>query len=1008
MPQQIILRKGTAAAWTAAGTVVLAAGEPGFETDTGKLKIGNGTLAWTALDYVNPDFPTVPSNLADLLDVSSATPSVDQVLKWNGTAWAPAADAVGGAGGGATTLDELTDVVVLVPVTTNQVLAYNGTNWTNTTLATDTNTTYSLSAETSTGAAKLRLTPSSGAVDEVRIVGATGVAVSRVDADNISITGTTYNVSAENGTLLPIGGDALLRLTNSAAVNRDIKFKAGTNIDIRKTNVDEITIAAEVATYSIVPVVATGGATLRLAATGGVTDDIKFANGTNITVSTTGTDTITINGPEYTMETATAGTGATVRLLKTGTGVIDSTVFAPGAGMSLSVGTGVDANKITITNSGGTVLAATTYGSTSASLAVYSDPTRTTVVGPTNSSLLYSQSSGTLTGRSFSVVRENSYSSSAAGFIMAQYHSSSANATAFTFTRGRGLSAAAAAAVQTGDQLGNIAFSGHDGSGGVYSAGIIAGAAATPTTGAVPSALSFITTNTTTPTVRARLTREGYWKTDYLQALTTNGDLTIMINGTGTVQLPAGTKVGGVAIGTMTFAGSTANATTRAAISATTGQVWIQLDNLHGYLWDGAAWVDLDVLQGPAGTTGPAGADGAVGDAGATGATGAAGADGRTILNGSAAPTSGDGVSGDFWLDTITTTIYGPKAAGAWPGTGVSLIGAAGAAGADGADGAAGAAGADGADGAAGADGADGRTVLNGAANPTSQGVDGDFYINTTTNTIFGPKAAGAWGTGVSLVGADGADGAAGAAGADGNDGADGAAGANGQGVPTGGTTGQYLRKTSSTDYATAWDTLTLTDIGITDGTVGQVLTTNGSGGFTFTTVSGGGGATDLDGLTDVVITGPVTTGQVLKYNGTNWVNGTDATGGGGGATRGVLVGNTASIPTGTTGNITITGYKAYALFKIQVDGAAWVRIYTSTAARTADSGRLEGTDPTPGSGVIAEVITTGADTIVISPGTIGFSNESSPSTDIVLAVTNKSGSTRVTAVTLTALQLEA
>jgi hypothetical protein len=224
--------------------------------------------------------------------------------------------------------------------------------------------------------------------------------------------------------------------------------------------------------------------------------------------------------------------------------------------------------------------------------------------------------------------------------------------------------------VQTGDQLGNIAFAGHDGSGSVYSAGIIAGAAATPTTGAIPSALSFITTNTTTPTVRARLTREGYWRADYLQALTTNGDLNIIANGTGTVQLPAGTKVGGVSVGTMTFAGSTATATTRAALTPASGQVYIQLDNLRGYLWSGTAWVDLGVLQGPAGTTGPAGADGAVGDAGATGATGAAGADGRTILNGSAAPTSGDGVNGDFWLDTITTTIYGPKAAGAWPGTG--------------------------------------------------------------------------------------------------------------------------------------------------------------------------------------------------------------------------------------------------------------------------------------------------------------------------------------------------
>ena len=40
-------------------------------------------------------------------------------------------------------------------------------------------------------------------------------------------------------------------------------------------------------------------------------------------------------------------------------------------------------------------------------------------------------------------------------------------------------------------------------------------------------------------------------------------------------------------------------------------------------------------------------------------------------------------------------------------------------------------------------------------------------------------------------------------------------------------------------------------------------------------------GATDLDDLTDVVITSP-TAGQVLKYNGTNWVNDTDATSSGG------------------------------------------------------------------------------------------------------------------------------
>jgi len=46
----IQLRRGTAAQWTSANPT-LASGEPGFETDTRKLKIGNGSAAWTALPY---------------------------------------------------------------------------------------------------------------------------------------------------------------------------------------------------------------------------------------------------------------------------------------------------------------------------------------------------------------------------------------------------------------------------------------------------------------------------------------------------------------------------------------------------------------------------------------------------------------------------------------------------------------------------------------------------------------------------------------------------------------------------------------------------------------------------------------------------------------------------------------------------------------------------------------------------------------------------------------------
>lgn len=50
MPIQIQLRRGNASEWTAANPT-LAEGEMGLEKDTGKFKIGTGTLAWNNLPY---------------------------------------------------------------------------------------------------------------------------------------------------------------------------------------------------------------------------------------------------------------------------------------------------------------------------------------------------------------------------------------------------------------------------------------------------------------------------------------------------------------------------------------------------------------------------------------------------------------------------------------------------------------------------------------------------------------------------------------------------------------------------------------------------------------------------------------------------------------------------------------------------------------------------------------------------------------------------------------------
>ena len=150
------------------------------------------------------------------------------------------------------------------------------------------------------------------------------------------------------------------------------------------------------------------------------------------------------------------------------------------------------------------------------------------------------------------------------------------------------------------------------------------------------------------------------------------------------------------------------------------------------------------------------------------------------------------------------------------------------------------------------------------------------------------------------------------------------------------------------------------------------------------------------------------TTGQVLSTNGGGALSWVTAGAGGSLSSRTTGVGSTGTIANAATANVTITGFKSYMLTKIETTHASWIRIYTDTASRLADASRLEGTDPLPGSGVIAEIIATGSGTFLISPGTLGFNNESVPTTAIELAVTNKSGASANISITLALLQLEA
>jgi phage-related protein len=122
---------------------------------------------------------------------------------------------------------------------------------------------------------------------------------------------------------------------------------------------------------------------------------------------------------------------------------------------------------------------------------------------------------------------------------------------------------------------------------------------------------------------------------------------------------------------------------------------------------------------------------------------------------------------------------------------------------------------------------------------------------------------------------------------------------------------------------------------------------------------------------------------------------------------RNTISETTSILTSGGSENVTFNGFKSYLVLKIETSGASWITLYTDTTSRTNDSSRTEITDPLPGSGVIAETITTGAAIQLISPGTIGYNNDSPVSTNVYAKVVNKSVSSAAITVTLTLVQME-
>lgn len=131
------------------------------------------------------------------------------------------------------------------------------------------------------------------------------------------------------------------------------------------------------------------------------------------------------------------------------------------------------------------------------------------------------------------------------------------------------------------------------------------------------------------------------------------------------------------------------------------------------------------------------------GPMGEKGEQGIAGKDGATVLNGNTDPTTEQGSVGDFYINTSTYVLFGPKSSSGW-GSGESILGAKGDKGDKGEKGDKGDKGDKGEKGEAD------YVILSGTVNPANNvGKQGDFYFNLTAKTFFyrGPNVTGrpAW-----------------------------------------------------------------------------------------------------------------------------------------------------------------------------------------------------------------------------------------------------------------------
>jgi hypothetical protein len=224
--------------------------------------------------------------------------------------------------------------------TSNQVLRTNGSGVLSWYSPSDANTTYTIDATSTTGGANFNLVGSDSTTDTIKFAGSGATTVTRTDANTITIsstdTNTTYTQDASSTT-----GGANLNLVGSDSTTDSVKFAGGTNVTVTATDANTITIAATDTntTYTQDVSSTTGGANLNLVGSDSTTDSVKFAGGTNVTVVATDANTMTINATDtnttYDFNASSTTGGANLNLVGSDS-TTDSVKISNGTGVSVA------------------------------------------------------------------------------------------------------------------------------------------------------------------------------------------------------------------------------------------------------------------------------------------------------------------------------------------------------------------------------------------------------------------------------------------------------------------------------------------------------------------------------------------------------------------------------------------------------------------------------------------------------------------------------------------------